>query len=96
MLDVLHLVWDSWNVAHIARHGITPNEVEEVCHNDPLVQKGKKGRLLIIGFSKAKRMLTVILDSEDQEGSYYPVTARVASKKEQKLYKQEKEVLEND
>lgn len=24
------LLWDSGNVAHIARHGVTPQEVEEV------------------------------------------------------------------
>lgn len=91
MLYILRLIWDSWNIAHIARHGVTQDEVEEICHNDPLVQTGKKGRLLIIGFNQGGKMLTVILDEESQ-GIYYPVTARAASKKERKLYKGE-EVL---
>jgi len=25
------LVWDVWNVGHIARHRVDPEEVEEVC-----------------------------------------------------------------
>ena len=45
----------------------------------------------MIGSTKTERILSIILDPEDEEGIYYPVTARVASKKEQKLYKQEKE-----
>lgn len=94
MLFILHLIWASWNVAHIAHHEVSPNEVEDVCHSDPLVQEGKKNRLLIIGITKDKRMLSIILDHEEEEGIYYPVTARTASKKERKLYKQEKEVQE--
>lgn len=92
MLYILRLVWDSWNVAHITLHGVTQDEVEEVCHNDPLVQIGKKGRLLVIGLNQDTKMLTVILDQESL-GVYYPVTARTASKKERKLYNSE-EVLE--
>lgn len=91
MLSILRLVWDSWNIAHIARHEVTPDEVEEVCHNNPLVQIGKKGRLLVIGFNQEGKMLTVILDEESQS-IYYPVTARASSKKERKLYNSE-EVL---
>ena len=29
------LIWDEWNKEHIARHGVTPEEVEEVCHRNP-------------------------------------------------------------
>lgn len=89
MLSILNLVWESWNITHIARHDVIPDEVEEVCHNDPLVQIGKKGRLLVIGFTKKRRMLTAILD-EKSKGVYYPVTARSTSKKERKVYQNEK------
>jgi hypothetical protein len=27
--------WDEFNAGHIARHGITPQEVEQVLRNDP-------------------------------------------------------------
>lgn len=79
----------------IARHNVAPEEVEEICHGDPIVQTGKKGRKLIIGPTKQKRIVLVVLDHEGK-GRYYPVTARDASRKERKLYKQEKEVQENE
>lgn len=44
MLVVRRLVWDPWNVAHIACHEVTPEEVEEVCHGEPVVQEGKHRR----------------------------------------------------
>jgi len=81
---------------HISSHKVSSEEVEEVCHSSPLVQKGKKGRLLIIGFTKNLRMLTVILDPEEKKGTYYPVTARDSSRKEKRVYKLQKEVIESD
>jgi uncharacterized DUF497 family protein len=86
MITINKLLWDEWNVAHIARHDVSQIEVEEVCHSDPIVEQGKKGRLLIIGYSLNKRILSIILDPEDQKDVYYPVTARTASKKERKIY----------
>lgn len=86
MVRVRRLVWDAWNIAHITRHDVTPEEVEDVCHTDALVQEGKKGRLLIIGLSKVGKMLTVIVDPEAQENVYYVTTARSTSKKERRLY----------
>lgn len=95
MISFRKLRWDEWNIAHIARHNVTPDEVEEVCHGDPVIQTGKKGRKLVLGPTKANRIVLAVLDPEGK-GKYYPVTARDASKKERKLYKQEKEVEEND
>lgn len=90
MIKIQKLLWDTWNIEHIARHDVAPDEVENVCHNDPVVQQGKKGRLLIIGLTKNDRALTVILDPEEQEGIYYPVTAHAASRRERKIYSTEK------
>jgi len=89
MLFIRRLIWDSWNIEHVARHQVTPDEVEEVCHGDPVVQEGKKGRSLVFGPTKAGRMLTVVLDPEGR-GLYYPVTARPASRKERAVYTSEK------
>ena len=87
MLVIRRLIWDSWNVAHTARHGVTPEEVEEVCHGEPVVQVGKKGRSLVFGPTLSGRMLTVVLDPESsEEGLYYPVTARPASRRERAIY----------
>lgn len=89
MLEVRRLVWGPWNVSHIRRHQVTPREVEEVCHDDPLVQQGREGRLALVGRTGADRVLTVILDLL-VDGSHYVVTARPASRKERALYSREK------
>lgn len=99
MLSIRRLIWDSWNVAHIARHQVTPEEVDDVCRGDPVVQQGSKGRSLVFGPTRSGRMLTVVLDPEG-EGVYYPVTARPASRRERAIYQQERygrgEVRKND
>ena len=90
MLFVRRLIWDTWNVTHIARHQVNAEEVEEVGHGTPLVQQGYKGRVILIGPTLSGRMLAAVLAREGR-GVYYPVTARPASRRERALYKQEKE-----
>lgn len=90
MVKVLKLIWDAWNMSHIARHNVIPEEVEQVCHTDPIVQKGKKGRLLVFGPTDKGRMLAVILDKGEGKGVYYPVTAYKASNKLIKIYLNQK------
>ena len=90
MLIIKRLIWDKWNIAHIAKHKIIPDEVEKICHSAALVEKGHTGRLLIIGLAKVNKMITVIVDPESEEGVYYVVTARPSSKRERKIYKDKK------
>jgi len=90
VIKVLKLIWDAWNIVHIARHNVVPEEVEQVCHKDPVVQKGKKGRLLVFGPTDKGRMLAVILDKDEEKGVYYPVTAYKASKKLINIYLEQK------
>jgi uncharacterized protein len=86
MLTIRRLIWDSWNVAHIARHHVMPEEVEEVCHGAPVTSQTYKGRIRVVGPTHARRMLTVILAPTDQQGVYYPLTARLADRKERRNY----------
>lgn len=90
MVYIKKLVWDEWNIAHIARHDVTQEEVKQVALGNVLVQKGKKGRTALVGPTDSGRMLRVILDPE-RRGVYYPVTAHTASRKDRALYKQAKE-----
>lgn len=97
MVLVKRLVWDEWNATHILRHDVTLEEVEQVCNSEPVVQKAKKGRYLVYGLTRSGRMITVVLDPEPEEGVYYPVTARPTSKKERKIYREERErVIKNE
>ena len=86
MVFVRELVWDGWNVAHIARHGVTPHEVEAVCRGFTHASRTYKGRLRVIGQTASGRMLTVILAPVECE-IYYPVTARPASRRERRTYR---------
>jgi hypothetical protein len=95
MLRVRRLIWDAWDVAHIARHEVTPDEVEQVCHGNVLVQQGHSGRTVLVGPTVAGRMLEIVLDPEPNNGVYYVVTAHPASKKDRALYDTEKEVTED-
>ncbi len=86
MIIIDRLIWDSWNVAHIARHEVIPVEVEEVCQGEPKVEEGYKGRLQLVGTTNAERILAVILEPVEP-GLYYPITARDASRKERQRYR---------
>ena len=85
MLIVHQLVWDAWNIDHIARHQVTQGEVEEACHRSPIVLESYASRLLLIGPTVAQRVLEPL-------GSdvYYVVTA---SHKERQLYRARKGLL---
>ena len=86
VLVINTLIWDDWNKNHIARHDVTPEEVEEVCQSKYLVLDGHHGRFVIVGTTQANRVLAIIIDPEAENGVYYPVTARPADRKERRLY----------
>jgi uncharacterized DUF497 family protein len=89
MILIRRLRWDDWNIAHIARHRVTPEEVEQVCHGHFVLLRGKKGRVIIVGPTHRRRLLAVVLEPEpEEEGVYYPVTARPAARKERRLYQE--------
>jgi uncharacterized protein len=90
MLIIRRFIWDTWNIAHIARHDVIPDEVEEVCHGQPVTSQTYKGRLRVVGPTRSRRMLTVILAPTQEPGVYYPVTARPADRKERRSYEQQR------
>lgn len=91
MISVHVLLWNPGNVAHIGRHNVAPEEVEQVCHGPFVVREAYSGRLMIIGPTLEQRMLTVVLDPEPGRGGvYYPVTARPASRKDRRHYREER------
>ncbi len=86
MLFIRKLIWEAWNIQHISRHGITPDEVEEICHNSPLVLRGQqKGRLVLIGVTNENQMISVVLEARGH-GRYYPVTAYEPDESDKALY----------
>lgn len=81
-----NLIWDEWNIEHIARHGVDPEEVEQTCNSRHLIRRGKQGTYTLTGQTKDGRYLTIILAPRGK-GSFYPVTARDSDNKERKLFK---------
>ena len=84
------LIWNPANVAHIARHGVTFREVQEVCEGRYIVGQGHSERFIVIGPTLARRMVAVILEAS-YERMYYVVTARPASRGERRIYREETE-----
>lgn len=89
MLVIRKLVWDSWNIEHIAQHDVTPKEVEEACSGNYSVRETYGGRLMIISPTINGKLLAIVIAPKVKEGFYYPVTAWPASGKLRKIYEQE-------
>ena len=87
MPSIRALRWDPWNANHIAVHGVTLDDVEEVCSNDPMFSQSYGGRIRVIGPTSSGRILTVILAPEAGD-VYYPITARPASRGEHRRYQE--------
>jgi uncharacterized DUF497 family protein len=89
-MQVHEFVWPDDRVDHIAQHGITPDEVEDVCFGKPLVYRakseGKNPVYYVLGQTNAGRYLfCVIIQFPDGKG--YPVTARPMTAKEKRRYR---------
>ena len=86
-LRIDRIVWDAWNIEHIARHQVTPGEVEEVLRTRPLVawRVGER-RYAIYGQTASGRPLAVFVDQE-APSSVYPVTARRMNDNERRAYR---------
>jgi len=72
------LVWDDWNLEHIARRNISPTDIGWLLSNEdprPLFLGGRGGTLSALGKDAAGRYLIVILARRGR-GAFYPVTAR--------------------
>ncbi len=87
MITIEKLIWDDYNTGHIARHGVTQQEVEEVCDGDFYTRETHSERLLVIGPDSTGNLLAVVLGLEG-DNTYYVVTARPAAKKERRRYRQ--------
>ena len=77
--------WDETNIAHIARHNIVPEEVEETCFNKPLVFRGRWQRYYALGQTDSGRYLTVIFEIKFGD-IVRVITARTMDDSERRRY----------
>ncbi len=83
---IKNLIWDEWNIEHIARHDVKPEETEQACTGKYLARRGREGTYTVIGQTQSGRYLTMILAPRGS-GSFYPITARDSDNKERKIFK---------
>jgi hypothetical protein len=62
--------------------------VEQFCHGGHVVLQSYRGRLILIG-RVGPRLLAAVLNPLPAAESYYPITARDASRKERAYYGQQ-------
>jgi uncharacterized DUF497 family protein len=82
-------VWPEDRIDHIAQHGLSPSEVEEVCFGKPLVLRAKSQGdnpvYHVLGQTQAGQyVLCVVIRFPD--GTGYPVTARPMTEKERRRF----------
>ena len=86
--------WPKDRIEHIARHGVTPEEVEEACFGKSLVRRAKsKGEnpvYYVLGQTEAGRYLFCVV-IRFPDGNGYPVTAREMTSKEKRRYRKWKD-----
>ena len=89
-MRIYEFVWAEDRIDHVARHGVTPEEVEQVCFGRPLVQRakseGENPVYYVLGQTNAGRYLfSVVIRFPDGKG--YTVTARPMTDKEERRFR---------
>ena len=90
--EVDRLDWDTWNLTHITKHGITREQVEQaITSNDTIARESRKNRFLVLGPTQAGLLLAVVIGPvPDEPGAFYTFSARPASRQERRYFRQQK------
>lgn len=82
------LIWTERNVEHVSRHGIYPEEVEDVLFNPPLdARRGEReDAFLVFGKTDAGRRLLIVLAPRERN-AWYVITARDVDRIEKRRMK---------
>ncbi len=89
------LIWDDWNIKHIARHDVSEQEVEQVCEpGQHLARRATKTdygltRYRVYGQSYSGRYLFIVLDRV-RNHKFYVVTARDMTEREKQAFKRQR------
>jgi len=89
-MRIEELLWPRDRIEHIARHAVTPDEVEQLCFGRPLVLRAKSHGdnpvYYVLGQTDVGRYLfSVVIQFPDGKG--YPVTARPMTDSEKRRYR---------
>ena len=86
-MEIREFDWDDNNIEHIARHGISPGDVEDVAFDDdPWIKRGKKKTRYMLGYTIGGRYLFIVYVLKGQ-GIARVITAMDMDDKTRRLYK---------
>jgi len=86
-VEITWFEWDHFNIEHIARHNISPDEIEDVAFDDePWIRKGREGTRYMLGYTVAGRYLFTVYALKGK-GIARVITAIDMDEKTRKLYK---------
>ena len=80
------LQWDDENIEHIARHDVTPKEVEDICFGVHISAKQRGQRYILSGQSVGGRYLNVVIERV-RRGVFRPITAFEMSENYKRKYR---------
>ena len=90
-MKIHNLLWPDERIEHIARHAVTPEEVEEVCFGHSLVlrtkSEGPNPVYYVLGQTDAGRYLFCVVIAFP-DGNGYPITARSMTDKEKRRFRE--------
>jgi uncharacterized DUF497 family protein len=89
MKTISSIKWTEEHVNHIANHGVTPKEVEEICFNEedlPLIRSGREKLHYVFGKTFSGRFLFIVVKFI-RPGEARIVTARDMNSWEKKYFK---------
>jgi len=85
-MRIADLEWTLDRVEHIARHHISPEEVEEVVGSSPVFKRGRGGVCEAWGQTEAGRYLLVIFRYLGHNRAW-PITARDMDENEKRFFR---------
>ena len=84
-MKIVAFLWDDENIDHVAAHGVTQDEVEEVLWRRPRLRRARGDRYQAAGPTEDGRYLMVYFRYFGQ-GIVRPTTARDMTRKERHRY----------
>jgi hypothetical protein len=88
-VQIHEFIWPADRVDHITRHGVQPEEVEEVCFGRALIERAKSSGTnpvyYVLGQTTSGRHLFCVV-IQFPYGKGFPVTARPMTRKEKERY----------
>jgi len=81
--------WNGWNVEHVGKHGVTPEEAEAVVLNAqrPYPSYEGDGKFLVRGQAWDGRFLQVVYIVDDDGETLYGIHARPMTDKEKRSWR---------